>query len=41
MRIGTYNPAWGGVSEDEIVKVLKSGKILIPQIEVVPTAVVG
>jgi len=41
MRIGTYNPAWGGVSEDEIVKVLKSGKILIPQIEVVPTAVVA
>jgi len=41
MRIGNYNPLWGGINEDEIVKVLKSGKILIPQIEVVPTAVVS
>lgn len=41
MRIGTYRPDWGGVSEKEIVDVLTSGKILIPEIEVLPTAVVA
>jgi len=41
MRIGTYNPAWGGIAEKEIVDVMRSGKILIPQIEVLPTAVVA
>mmetsp|Transcript_1444 Transcript_1444/g.2643 ORF Transcript_1444/g.2643 Transcript_1444/m.2643 type:complete len:321 (+) Transcript_1444:141-1103(+) len=41
MRIGTYKPEWGGISENEIIDVLKSGKILIPQIEVLPTAVVA
>lgn len=41
MRIGTYNPQWGGVSEKEIIEVMKSGKILIPQIEVLPTKVVA
>eukprot|EP01082_Thalassiosira_pseudonana_P003457 g3179.t1.1.5e174189 g3179 g3179.t1 contig12:1573817-1574887(+) len=41
MRIGTYKPEWGGISEKEIVEVLMSGKILIPQIEVLPTAVVA
>mmetsp|Transcript_10750 Transcript_10750/g.23839 ORF Transcript_10750/g.23839 Transcript_10750/m.23839 type:complete len:331 (+) Transcript_10750:90-1082(+) len=41
MRIGTYNPEWGGISEREIIEVMKSGKILIPQIEVLPTEVVA
>mmetsp|Transcript_1562 Transcript_1562/g.3400 ORF Transcript_1562/g.3400 Transcript_1562/m.3400 type:complete len:329 (+) Transcript_1562:115-1101(+) len=41
MHIGTYNPEWGGISEKEIIEVMKSGKILIPQIEVLPTSVVA
>uniref|UniRef100_A0A6V2CFQ9 Uncharacterized protein n=1 Tax=Ditylum brightwellii TaxID=49249 RepID=A0A6V2CFQ9_9STRA len=41
MRIGTYRPDWGGISEEDIVSALNSGKILIPQMEVVPTAVVA
>lgn len=41
VRIGTYNPKWGGIAEKEVVEVLKSGKILIPQMEVLPTAVVA
>jgi len=41
MRVGTYFPEWGGITEKDIVDVMKSGKILIPQIEVLPTAVVA
>lgn len=41
MRIGTYEPSWGGVSREQIVELLNSGKIHIPQIEVCPTAVVA
>jgi len=41
MRIGTYIPEWGGISEKEIIEVMKSGKILIPQIEVLPTEVIA
>lgn len=41
MHIGTYNPEWGGISEKEIIEVMKSGKILIPQIEVLPTKVIA
>jgi hypothetical protein len=41
MRIGTYRPEWGGVSQDDIIRAMNSGRILIPQIEVVPTAVVA
>mmetsp|Transcript_10748 Transcript_10748/g.25609 ORF Transcript_10748/g.25609 Transcript_10748/m.25609 type:complete len:467 (-) Transcript_10748:122-1522(-) len=41
MRIGTYRPEWGGLDLDYLLKVMKSGEILIPQIEVVPTAVVA
>mmetsp|Transcript_19150 Transcript_19150/g.27274 ORF Transcript_19150/g.27274 Transcript_19150/m.27274 type:complete len:318 (+) Transcript_19150:172-1125(+) len=41
MRIGTYNPEWGGIDEKVLVDVMRSGKILIPQIEVLPTAVVA
>jgi hypothetical protein len=41
MRIGTYRKEWGGMSQDEIVEVMKSGEILIPHIEVLPTAVVA
>lgn len=39
MRIGTFNKALGGVTQQEIVDALKSAKILIPEITVVPTAV--
>jgi hypothetical protein len=41
MRIGTYRAEWGGISVEDIVQALQSGKILIPQVEVVPTAVVA
>lgn len=41
MRIGTYNPEWGGVSQKDIIYAIESGKILIPQIEVLPTSVVA
>jgi hypothetical protein len=41
MRIGTYEPQWGGVCQAEIIDVLRSGKILIPEMMVVPTAVVA
>lgn len=41
IRLGTYKPEWGGVSRAEIIQVLQSGDILIPQIEVLPTAVIA
>jgi hypothetical protein len=41
LRIGTYNPEWGGLTVKTIVAAIQSGQILIPQIEVVPTAVVA
>lgn len=41
MRIGTYRKEWGGVPQAEIIEAMKSGEILIPQIEVLPTAVVA
>mmetsp|Transcript_29188 Transcript_29188/g.63346 ORF Transcript_29188/g.63346 Transcript_29188/m.63346 type:complete len:294 (+) Transcript_29188:119-1000(+) len=41
MRIGTYRPEWGGIGEEEIVEAIQSGKILIPQVEALPTAVVA
>lgn len=47
MRIGTYRPEWGGLDLQHLLKVLtqqhesRAGPILIPQIEVVPTAVVA
>ena len=41
IRLGTYRPDWGGVSQDDVIAALKAGDILIPQIEVVPTAVVA
>jgi len=40
MRIGNYRKEWGGVPQEDIIEVMKSGEILIPQIEVLPTAVV-
>lgn len=40
MRIGTYVKEWGGVPEEDIIKVMTSGEILIPQIEALPTAVI-
>jgi hypothetical protein len=41
MRIGTYRKDWGGVPLEEILSVMQSGEILVPQIEVLPTAVVA
>ena len=41
MRIGTFNPEWGGIKPGDIIEAIQSGKILIPQIEVLPTAVVA
>jgi hypothetical protein len=41
MRIGTYRKEWGGVPLEEILAVMTSGEILIPQIDVVPTGVVA
>jgi len=41
MRISTYRRDWGGIPKEEIIAAIESGKILIPQIEVVPTAVVA
>lgn len=41
MRIGTYKKELGGVPMEEIISTLKSCKILIPEITVVPTAVVA
>jgi hypothetical protein len=41
MRIGTYERQWGGLPRDEIIATLSSGKILIPEMSVVPTAVVA
>ena len=41
MRIGTLNEEWGGIPLYTIVDAFKSAKILIPEITVVPTAVVA
>lgn len=41
MRIGTYCPEWGGIKAEDIISAIESGRILIPHIEVVPTAVVA
>jgi hypothetical protein len=41
MRIGTYKPEWGGLSVESIVQALQDGAIFIPEIQVLPTAVVA
>jgi hypothetical protein len=41
MRLGTFRPDWGGVAVTDVVEALRAGKILIPEITVVPTAVVA
>lgn len=41
MRIGTYRKDWGGLDRDELLEVMASGAILIPQMEVLPTNVVA
>lgn len=41
MRIGTYEPTWGGMDRQTILDTLKAGKIKIPQILVLPSAVVA
>lgn len=39
MRIGTFRPDWGGITEEDIIRVLYSGKVLIPQMQIMPTSV--
>lgn len=39
LRVGTYRKDWGGIDLKELLQVMNSGSILIPQIEVLPTAV--
>lgn len=41
MRIGTFEPKWGGLSVSDIRQALESGAILIPEVTVCPTAVVA
>jgi len=41
LRIGTYRPEWGGLAVQDVIQAIQSGHILIPQIEVLPTAVVA
>jgi hypothetical protein len=41
MRIGTYRPEWGGLTVESIVQALQEGAIFIPEIQVLPTAVVA
>jgi len=41
MRIGTYRKDWGGIPQQDIIDAIESGKILIPQINVLPTAVIA
>ena len=41
LRIGTYEPEWGGLEKSLVVETLKEGKIMIPQITVLPSAVVA
>lgn len=41
LRIGTYKPEWGGIAVEDILSVMQSGEILIPQMEVIPTSVVA
>jgi hypothetical protein len=41
MRIGTYAKDWGGLDRETMLESMKAGKILIPQIMVLPSAVVA
>lgn len=41
MRVGTFDPELGGLSVDSITAVLQSGRILIPHMAIIPTAVVA
>jgi hypothetical protein len=41
MRIGTYEPIWGGIRQEDVITALQSGRILIPEMTVLPTAVVA
>jgi len=39
MDVGTFDASLGGLSQDAIIEAIESGDILIPQMEVLPTAV--
>jgi hypothetical protein len=41
MRIGTYRTDWGGLDIKNLLQIMTSGSILIPQIDVIPTGVVA
>jgi hypothetical protein len=41
MRLGTDRPEWGGLAVRDIVDAIRSRSVLVPQIEVCPTAVVA
>ncbi|CAJ1967827.1 unnamed protein product [Cylindrotheca closterium] len=41
IRLGTYEPKWGGIALQDVLDVMTNGTILIPQIEVLPTAVMA
>jgi len=41
LRIGTYEPNWGGVPLKEIIQAMQDGDIWIPPMVVIPTAVVA
>jgi len=41
MRIGTYKKEWGGIEREDILEAMKGGKIKVPQIMALPTAVVA
>lgn len=41
LRIGTYKPQWGGLTQEQVLDAFQSGQILVPQITAVPTAVVA
>jgi hypothetical protein len=41
LRIGTFRPDWGGLLLSDVIDALSAGKILIPEITVVPTAVIA
>jgi len=41
IRLGTFREDWGGISRETVIAALEKGEILIPHIEVIPTAVVA
>ena len=40
MRVGTFNPQYGGLPQEDLMSILSSGEILIPNMDIIPTAFV-